>query len=78
MLGNIWHSSYSTAQNLGISEIELSSLRENGFLKPGVHWISCPNGQKKPWNPEALFNPILCKEIIDEFYLEEKNNQYAA
>ena len=47
MLGNIWHSSNYAAENLGITEIKLSYLRENGFLKPGIHWRSSPLGQKK-------------------------------
>ena len=78
MLVNIWHSSNSAAEDLGITEIKLSYLRENGFLKPGIHWKSSPLGQKKPWNPEALYNSILCKKLIDEFYSEEKYDQYAA
>ena len=78
MLGNIWQSSNYTAENLGITEIKLSYLRENGFLKPGIHWRSSPLGQKKPWNPEVLYNSILCRKIIDEFYSEEKYDQYAA
>ena len=78
MLENIWHSSNSAAEDIGINEIKLSHLRENGFLKPGIHWKSSPLGQKKPWNPEALYNSILCKKLIDEFYSEEKYDQYAA
>ena len=78
MLENIRHSSNSAAEDLGITEIKLSHLRESGFLKPGIHWKSCPLGQKKPWNPEALYNLILCKKIIDEFYFEEKYDKYAA
>ena len=78
MSGNIWHSSNYAAENLGITEIKLSYLRENGFLKPGIHWRSSPLGQKKPWNPEVLYNSILCRKIIDEFYSEEKYDQYAA
>jgi hypothetical protein len=78
MLENIWHSSNSAAEDIGITEIKLSHLRENGFLKPGIHWKSSPLGQKKPWNPEALYNLILCKKLIDEFYFEEKHDQYAA
>ena len=78
MLENIWHSSYSAAEDIGINEIKLSHLRENGFLKPGIHWKSSPLGQKKPWNPEALYNLKLCKKLIDEFYFEEKYDQYAA
>ena len=78
MLENIWHSSNSAAKDLGITEIKLSHLRENGFLKPGIHWKSSPIGQKKPWNPEALYNSILCRKIIDEIYSEEKYDQYAA
>ena len=78
MLENIWHSSNSTAQDLGITEIKLSYLRENGFFKPGIHWKSSPLGQKKPWNPEALYNSTLCKKLIDECSSEEKYDQYAA
>ena len=78
MLENIWHPSNSTAEDIGITEIKLSHLRENGFLKPGIHWKSSPLGQKKPWNPDALYNSILCKKLIDEFYSEENFNQYAA
>lgn len=78
MLENIWHSSNSAAGDLGITEIKLSHLRENGFLKPGIHWKSSPRGQKKPWNPDALYNLKLCKKIIDEFYSQEKCDQYAA
>ena len=58
MLENIWHPSYSAAEYLGITEIKLSHLRENGFFKPGIHWKSSPLGQKKPWNPEVLYNSI--------------------
>ena len=78
MLENIWLSSNSAAEYLGTTEIKLSYLRENGFLKPGIHWRSSPLGQKKPWNPEALYNSLLCKKIIDKFYSEDKNDQYAA
>ena len=78
MSENIWYSSNSAAEDIGITEIKLSHLRENGFLKPGIHWKSSPLGQKKPWNPEALYNSILCKKLIDEFYFEEKHDQYAA
>ena len=78
MLGNIWHSSSSTAEYLGITENKLSFLRENGFLKPGIHWRSSPHGQKIPWNPEALYNSLLFKKIIDKKYSEDKYDQYAA
>ena len=72
MLGNIWSSSETTAKKLGITEIRLSYLRENGVLKPGIHWISAPYGQKKPWNPQAIYNIKLCRNIINNLYLEEK------
>ncbi len=78
MLGNIWQSSNYAAEGLGTTEIKLSYLRENGFLKPGIHWKSSPYGQKKPWNPEALYNINLCRKIIDKYYSEEKNEQEAA
>jgi len=49
-------------------------LRENGILKPGIHWKSSPLGQKKPWKPKALYNIKMCRQIINKFYSEENNN----
>ena len=74
MLGDIWSSSELTAKKLGITEITLSFLRENGILKPGIHWKSSPYGQKKPWNPKALYNIEICRKIIKNIYLEENHN----
>ena len=74
MLGEIWSSSELTAEKLGITEIKLSFLRENGILKPGIHWKSSPLGQKKPWKPKALYNVNMCQKIINEFYFGEKHN----
>ena len=71
MLGDIWISSELTAEKLGITEIKLSFLRENGILKPGIHWKSSPLGQKKPWNPKALYNLERCRNIVNKFYFEE-------
>ena len=78
MFGNIWLSSVSAAETFGITEMKLSYLRENGFLKPGIHWKSSPHGQKKPWNPEALYNISLCKKIINKLYPAKKDDQDAA
>ena len=78
MLGNIWESSNYAAQNLGATEIDLSYLRENGYLKPGIHWKSSPYGQKKPWNPEALYNTKLCKKIVDKYHSEDINEKEVA
>ena len=39
---NIWTSSEDAAENLEITEIRLSNLRESGLLKPGIHWKSSP------------------------------------
>ena len=77
MFGDIWSSSELAAEKLGITEIKLSLLRENGILKPGIHWKSSPLGQKKPWNPEVLFNIKLCKNIIDKYYFEEDDTMAA-
>ena len=66
-----WSSSEFAAEKLGITEIKLSFLRENGLLKPGIHWKSSPLGQKKPWKPKALYNINMCRKIIDKFYFEE-------
>ena len=74
MLGDIWSSSELAAEQLGITEIKLSFLRENGILKPGIHWKSSPLGQKKPWKPIALYNIKKCKVIIKKFYFEENDN----
>jgi hypothetical protein len=71
MLGVKWSSSEFAAEKLGITEIKLSFLRENGLLKPGIHWKSSPLGQKKPWKPKALYNINMCRKIIDKFYFEE-------
>lgn len=78
MLENIWHPSNSAAEGLETTEIKLSYLREKGFLKPGIHWKSSPYGQKKPWNPEVLYNPVSCKKIIDKCRSEENLEKYAA
>ena len=78
MLGNIWQSSYFAAEELGTTEIKLSYFREIGFLKPGIHWKSSPYGQKKPWNPEALYNTKLCKKIIDKYYSEKRFDRKVA
>ena len=71
MLGVKWSSSELTAEKLGITEIKLSFLRENGILKPGIHWKSSPLGQKKPWNPKPLYDLKMCRKIINKFYFEE-------
>ena len=71
MLGVKWSSSELTAEKLGITEIKLSFLRENGILKPGIHWKSSPLGQKKPWNPKALYDVKMCRKIINKFYFKE-------
>ena len=71
MLGVKWSSSEFTAEKLGITEIKLSFLRENGLLKPGIHWKSSPLGQNKPWKPKALYNINMCRKIIDKLYFEE-------
>ena len=74
MLGDKWSSSELTAEKLGITEIKLSCLRENGILKPGIHWKSSPLGQNKPWKPKALYNINMCGQIINKFYSEENYN----
>ena len=71
MLADIWSSSEFTAEKLGITEIKLSLLRENGILKPGIHWNSSPLGQKKPWKPKAIYNIKMCRKIINNFYSKE-------
>ena len=78
MLGSIWQSSNYAAENLCTTEKTLSYLRENGFLKPGLHWKSSPYGQKKPWNPEALYNIKKCKKLIDKYYSDNKFYQEVA
>ena len=74
MLGVKWSSSGLTAEKLGITEIKLSFLRENGILKPGIHWKSSPLGQNKPWKPRALYNINACRNIINKVYYEDNKN----
>ena len=74
MLGDIWSSPEFSAEKLGITEIKLSCLRENGILKPGIHWKSSPLGQRKPWKPKALYNIEMCRSTINKLYFEENDN----
>ena len=64
MFGNLWTTSSSMAERLGITEGTLSSLREKGILKPGIHWKSDPYGQIKPWNPVPIYNIKLCEKFV--------------
>ena len=77
MLENVWYSCGVAAEKLGIRESQLSELREYVYLKPGIHWRSSPTGQKKPWNPEAIYNVNACKKVINKYYLL-KFNEIAA
>ena len=77
MLGNLWSSSESTAQKLGITEFKLSYLRENGFLKPGLHWKSSPHGQNKPWNPQVVYDIETCRKIIYKTNVDLNENTAA-
>ncbi len=74
MLGDMWSSSELAAEQIGITEIKLSFLRENGLLKPGIHWKSSPLGQKKPWKPKALYNIKMCRKVVNKLYSEENYN----
>ena len=74
MVGDMWSSSELTAEKLGITEINLSFYRENGILKPGIHWKSSPLGQKKPWKPIALYNINMCRHVINKSYFGEKDS----
>jgi len=64
MFGHLWTTSDSMAEKLGINERTLSSLREKGILKPGIHWKSDPHGQVKPRNPVPIYNIKLCEKFI--------------
>tara|TARA_Y100001978_G_scaffold121459_1_gene108371 strand:- start:138 stop:371 length:234 start_codon:yes stop_codon:yes gene_type:complete len=77
MLENVWYPCDLAAEKLGIRKSQLSELRENVYLKPGIHWRSSPTGQKKPWSPEAIYNVNACKNVINKYYLL-KINQIAA
>ena len=66
MFGNLWTTSSSMAERLGIKEVTLSLLREKGILKPGIHWKSDPYEQIKPWNPVPIYNIKLCEKFIKD------------
>tara|TARA_Y100000589_G_scaffold300758_1_gene311143 strand:+ start:219 stop:455 length:237 start_codon:yes stop_codon:yes gene_type:complete len=78
MLRNLWTSSRSAAEKLGLTEKELSYLREIGLLKPGIHWKSSSKSQPRPWNPEAVYNLNICKNIIMKINLMEISEQNVA
>ena len=69
---NEWLDSKLATTKLGLNELELSDLRENGLLKPGIHWKSDPNGQIKPWNPMVLYNVNLCRKRINEACIDNE------
>ena len=74
MLRDNWDTSEFAAKKLGTTEFKLSYLRESGLFKPGIHWKSSPYGQKKPWNPKALYNTKMCRKTINNLSFEEKEN----
>ena len=78
MTGYLWGSSFFAAAEIGISELKLCYLRENGFLKPGIHWKSSPHGQEKPWNPEVLYNIKECLKIVKIKYSFGELEDFAA
>jgi len=69
MLENVWYPCGLAAEKLGISESQLSELREYVHFKPGIHWRSSPLGQRKPWSPEAIYNVNACKKFISKYSL---------
>tara|TARA_Y100000589_G_C27068341_1_gene594283 strand:+ start:361 stop:594 length:234 start_codon:yes stop_codon:yes gene_type:complete len=77
MSENAWAPSRLAAEKLGIKETQLSELRENIYLKPGIHWKSSPLGQRKPWSPEVIYNINACKKVITKNNLF-RINQLAA
>ena len=77
MSENSWAPSRLAAEKLGIKETQLSELRENIYLKPGIHWKSSPLGQRKPWSPEVIYNINACKKVITKNNLF-RINQLAA
>ncbi len=60
-----WVSAMEASENLGVSESTLKHWREVGYLKPGTHWRSSPDGQEIPWSPEVLYHLHWCKEEMD-------------
>ena len=77
MFGNLWKSSRYAAESLGIKESTLSTLRETGLLKPGIHWKSDPYGQNRPWNPAPIYNVKHCEKFIKS-NLVDISDKYAA
>ena len=61
MLENIWHSSNSAAEDIGITEIKLSHLRENGFLN--LEYI----GKALLWDKK---NPGIQRLFTIQYYVK--------
>ncbi len=66
-----WVSSSEASKFFEVSEKQLNSWREIGYLKAGTHWRSAPESklskseQSLPWQPEVIYHLRWCKEEID-------------
>ena len=49
---------------LRVEEKTLEMLREEGYLRPGIHWRSSPESEQLPWNPKVIYLISGCEEVI--------------
>ncbi len=64
-----WLSEKEAGEVLEVAENTLDELREEGYLKPGVHWRSSTDPKTLPWKPKAFYSISRCKEVIE--YLKD-------
>ena len=61
----MWMTGTEASMNLSVDEKNLDTLREEGFLKPGIHWRSSPEPEQLPWNPKVFYCVSRCEEVIE-------------
>ncbi len=68
-----WVSEKEASQVLRVNQKILEICREEGFLKPGIHWKSSPDADHLPWKPKASYCIRLCKAAIEK---RKNDNHY--
>ncbi len=60
-----WLSAKDASKLLRVEEKNLKVLREEGYLKPGIHWRSSSDPKQLPWNPKVFYLISACKEFLE-------------
>tara|TARA_Y100001968_G_scaffold320357_1_gene353172 strand:+ start:1321 stop:1563 length:243 start_codon:yes stop_codon:yes gene_type:complete len=60
-----WLSEKEVSDLFTIDEKDLMTLREFGFLRPGIHWKSSLDPDQLPWSPKVIYCLVYCREVIE-------------